>query len=81
MENEPTEKNVRDVMELSGSERFMMGIRMFEEFRAEIIASMPKDLPPNVFKQELFKRIYGAPMEDFLSGKVTDSDIAHQEWP
>jgi len=54
-------------MELSGSERFMMGVRMFEEFRKEIIESMPKDLPPSEFQQQLFERIYGAPMEDFLN--------------
>ena len=54
-------------MEHSGSERFMRGVRMFEEFRKEIIESMPKDLPPDEFKQQLFERIYGAPMEDFLN--------------
>lgn len=59
----------------------MIGVRMFEEFREKIIASMPKDLPVEEFKRELFQRIYGAPMEDFLSGKVTDADIVHEDCP
>jgi len=42
---------------------------------------MPQDLPPEVFNRQLFERIYGAPMEDFLSGKVTDADIVHDDWP
>jgi len=48
---------------------------MFDEFRASIIASLPKDLPEDEFKKQLFLRIYGAPMEDFLSGRITDADI------
>ena len=75
MQNKQKCTKVYDVMELSGSERVMMGVRMFEEFREEIIASMPNDLPPEEFGRQLFERIYGAPMEDFLSGRVTDADI------
>ena len=52
-----------------------MGVRMFEEFREEIIASMPKNLTPDEFKRQLFERIYGAPIEDFLSGRVTDANL------
>ena len=63
------------VMELSGSERVMMGVRMLEEFREEIIASMPKNLTPDEFKRQLFERIYGAPMDDFLSGRIIDANL------
>jgi hypothetical protein len=45
-----------------------------------MIPSLPVDLPEEEFKKELFLRIYGAPMEDFLSGKVTDADLAHEHW-
>jgi hypothetical protein len=48
---------------------------MFDEFRAKVIASLPKDLSEQEFKKQLFERIYGAPMEDFLSGAVTDADL------
>ena len=53
----------------------ILGCKMFDEFRASIIASLPKDLPEDEFKKQLFLRIYGAPMEDFLSGRITDADI------
>jgi len=59
----------------SGAEGVILGCKMFDEFRAEIIASLPKDLPEEEFGKQLFERIYGAPMEDFLSGRVTDADL------
>jgi len=62
-------------------EGVILGCKMFDEFRAGIIASLPKELSPEEFKKELFLAIYGAPMEDFLSGKVTDADIVHEKWP
>jgi hypothetical protein len=59
----------------SGAEGIILGCKLFDEFRAKIIASLPKDLPKDEFGKQLFERIYGAPMEDFLSGKVTDADF------
>ena len=59
----------------SGAEGVILGCKMFDEFRARSIASLPKDLPEDEFKQQLFQRIYGAPMEDFLSGRITDADL------
>jgi hypothetical protein len=61
--------------ECSGGGRVILGCQMFDEYRAKIIASLPKDLPQDEFKKQLFERIYGAPMEDFLSGRVTDADL------
>ena len=58
-----------------GAEGVILGCKMFDEFRAKIIASLPKHLPKDEFGKQLFERIYGAPMEDFLSGKVTDADL------
>ena len=56
-----------------GAEGVILGCKMFDEFRAGIIASLPQDLSAEEFKRELFRRIYGASMEDFLSGAVTDA--------
>jgi len=55
------------IMSRSGEERFMMGIRSFDAARTIVLASLPKDLPEHELKRKLFERIYGAPMEDFLS--------------
>ena len=59
----------------SSAEGVILGCQMFDDFRAEIIASLPKDLPKADFGKQLFERIYGAPMEDFLTGRVTDADL------
>jgi hypothetical protein len=64
-----------------GAEGVIEGCRMFDEYRAKIIASLPKDLSEEEFKRQLFERIYGAPMEDFLSGKINDSMIDHEDRP
>jgi hypothetical protein len=52
-----------------------MGCQMFDTYRAMVIASLPKELPEEEFKKQLFERIYGAPMEDFPSGEVDDSKV------
>ena len=44
-----------------------MGASMFDAERDVIIASLPKDLPEDEFKRQLFERIYGAPMEQVLN--------------
>ena len=59
----------------SGAEGVILGCKMFDEFRAEIVASLPKDFSEEEFKKELFRRIYGASMEDFLSGAIDDSKV------
>ena len=70
------ENKSRETMnERAGAERIIIGCQMFEEFRAKIIASLPKDLPEEEFKRRLFERIYGAPMEEFLSGAMDDSKV------
>ncbi len=58
-----------------GAEGVILGCKMFDEFRAGIIASLPEDLSAEEFKRELFRRIYGASMEDFLSGAATDAEL------
>jgi hypothetical protein len=54
------------MMSHSGAERLIMGARMFDAWRATIIASLPTDLAADEFKRVLFERIYGKPLEDFL---------------
>jgi hypothetical protein len=51
------------MMQRTGEERFVMGARMFDAARELVIASMPKDLPPDEFKRKLFERIYGTTIE------------------
>ncbi len=64
-----------ELMDDPGVERFIKGCRMFDEFRAQIIAWLPNDLPDAELRRQVFERTYGASMEDFLSGKVTDTDL------
>ena len=52
------------LMARSPEERFLMGVEAFEAARAMILASLPKDLPPNVLKRLLYERIYGVPAPD-----------------
>ncbi len=47
------------LMELSGAERFLMGVRMFDAARRMVIASLPDDLTETERKRQLFQRIYG----------------------
>jgi hypothetical protein len=47
------------LMALSGTERFLMGVRMFEAARRMVLASLPADLPEAERKRLLFKRFYG----------------------
>jgi hypothetical protein len=75
MAKEIENKSREAMMELSGAQRIIIGCQMFESYRAEIIASLPKNLPEEEFKKQLFERIYGAPMEAFLSGAIDDSRV------
>lgn len=50
------------LMALSGAERFLMGVRMFEAARRMVLASLPADLPEAERKQRLFKRFYAQPL-------------------
>ena len=47
------------IMALSGGMRIRIASRMFDEYRAGIIATLPKDLPPDEFRRRLYERIYG----------------------
>ena len=49
------------LMARSNEERFMMGVRSFEAARDVVLASLPKNLPPQELKRLLYQRIYGIP--------------------
>ena len=49
------------LMARTGTERFVMGARMFEAARAVVLASLPPDLPALELKRRLFERLYGQP--------------------
>jgi hypothetical protein len=56
-------KLARDrLMALSGAERFLMGVRMFDAARRIVLASLPADLTATERKRRLFERIYGETM-------------------
>jgi hypothetical protein len=79
MPRKRVELNVRfheGVMNLSGEQRIVIGCALFDLMRAQILASLPQNLTEQEKKRQLFERIYGAPIEDFLSGAVTDRDFA-----
>jgi hypothetical protein len=67
------EEMVREMMmRRSGEERFVMGALMFDAAREIIIASLPRDLPPQEFKRRLFERIYGFPLEKVVGNVSHD---------
>ena len=47
------------LMARSGSERFVMGTRMFDAARTVVVASLPAGLAPDELKRQLFQRVYG----------------------
>ena len=49
------------MMERSGEERFMMGVRMFDAARKIMIASFPKGLNERDWKRMVYERTYGEP--------------------
>jgi len=50
------------LMALSGGQRFLMGVSMFEAARRMVLASLPGSLTEAERKRALFKRIYGQPL-------------------
>ena len=49
------------LMARPGSERFVMGTRMFDAARTVVLASLPPKLSPAELKRQLFERLYGQP--------------------
>lgn len=55
-------------MSLSGEERLMMGMEMFEAARALVLASFPKDLSEQEVRKRLCERFYGKKLADKVYG-------------
>ena len=51
-------------MKLPEGERLIRTALMFNAVRDMVIASLPKDLPPDEFKRQLYQRIYGEPLPE-----------------
>ncbi len=49
----------RRLLERSGTERVIMGLRMFALAKAMILTSFPRDLSPIEIKVRLCERLYG----------------------
>ena len=49
------------LMARSGSERFVMGTRMFDAAREMVLASLPAGLTPDELKRQLYQRLYAEP--------------------
>jgi len=47
------------LLERSGTERMIMGSRMFELAKTMIVASLPEGLTPLEIKEHLCRRLYG----------------------
>jgi hypothetical protein len=50
------------LMAKSGTERFRMGVDMFEAARRMVLASLPVGLSESERKRLLFERLYGMPL-------------------
>lgn len=49
------------LMARTGSERFVMGSRMFDAARAMVLASLSSNLAPDELKRQFYQRVYGQP--------------------
>lgn len=54
------------LMAKSGAERMVMGASMYDAARTIVRASLPENLTPDELRIRLFKRIYGANIEEVL---------------
>jgi len=50
------------LQKLSGEERIIRGAMLFDAAKVMILASLPKDLPPDELRRQLYERIYGEPL-------------------
>ena len=53
---------------LSGEERFLMGVRMFDAARRMVLASLPAGLSEKERREQLFERLYGEPLPAEMAG-------------
>jgi hypothetical protein len=65
------------LLALSGSERVIMGSRMFDSARAIVLASLPSDLSELETKRQLCERLYGNEVDvAAFVASLTSDDVA-----
>ncbi|RPI73736.1 MAG: hypothetical protein EHM47_05445 [Ignavibacteriales bacterium] len=68
----PEAKKIQDKLfaRLSGEERLLMGLEMYETARKIVLASFPRDLPENEIRKRLFLRFYGIDFSEEEKKKI-----------
>jgi hypothetical protein len=69
------ERYVTMLMARSNTERFLMGIRMFDAARRMALLSAPGDLPPDQFRAWLYERTYGEPLPSWAMHRGGDRKV------
>jgi hypothetical protein len=68
----PEVKKIQDRLfaKLSGEERLLMGLEMFETARKIVLSSFPANLPENEIRKRQFLRFYGSDFSDEEKEKI-----------
>ncbi|OGU70310.1 MAG: hypothetical protein A2V93_11430 [Ignavibacteria bacterium RBG_16_34_14] len=68
----PEAKKIQDELfaKLSGEERLLMGLEMFETARKIVLSSFPENLPENEIRKRLFLRFYENDFSDEEKEKI-----------
>jgi len=68
----PEVKKIQDRLfaKLSGEERLLMGLEMFETARKIVLSSFPENLPENEIRKRQFLRFYGSDFSDEEKEKI-----------
>ena len=68
----PEVKKIQDRLfaKLSGEERLLMGLEMFETARKIVLSSFPEKLPENEIRKRQFLRFYGNDFSDEEKEKI-----------
>lgn len=64
------EKLEANYASISGEEKLLMALSMFETARALVIASLPKDISESELRKELFLRFYGNDFDEDEKKKI-----------
>ena len=67
---------------LTGEERMLMGLEMFETAKKIVLSSFPKNLPENEKRKRLFLRLYGNDFGEEEKRKILkrmDKDFLNKE--
>jgi len=70
----PEAKKIQDDLfaKLTGEERMLMGLEMFETAKKIVLSSFPEDLPENEIRKKLFLRFYGNDFSEEEKRKILE---------